>query len=468
MRPFPPQREEDFAPFFPQEALRRGLAYTRAGRVLRVYRVGERLLGEVQGTAPEPYRLEVSPMGGSCTCPYPGFPCKHMAALLYAYLDRPGLPDLEALLEDLSPEEAKALLKRALALPGLALALGRLLFSEKTLKAELGELKRLFRLGQGREEAYALALAPDRMGEEEVLLFLETLLEAPFDPTPLLEGALERYRALGLGPLPLLRFYRQAPLWPLREAFLKEALQQPEEALRALKEEDPGERALKAQLLLDLGREEEALALLKGHLEEVEDYLRLVQALLQKERLGEALAYAEEARAWFGRDPRLLPLLDLLAQHRGWPEDHEARFALRPNLEDYLALKAKLGRGFHEVRAGLLRRVRDPLLLARILLLEEDWKALDRLLKDLPPPLRPDLARLLKERLPEEALRLYLEAAQEGVEAGHRAGYRRAAQLLKEALPLNPRRVRAWAEEVLRRYPRRRALREELGALLGA
>ena len=38
MGPFPPEREEDFAPLFPQEVLRRGLAYAREGRVLRVYR----------------------------------------------------------------------------------------------------------------------------------------------------------------------------------------------------------------------------------------------------------------------------------------------------------------------------------------------------------------------------------------------------------------------------------------------
>lgn len=86
---FPPEKEEDFAAFFPEEVLRRGLAYAREGRVRRVFRVGERLLGEVQGSEPRPYRVEVGPgLVGSCTCPYPFFPCKHAAALLYAYLER--------------------------------------------------------------------------------------------------------------------------------------------------------------------------------------------------------------------------------------------------------------------------------------------------------------------------------------------------------------------------------------------
>ena len=80
---FPPEKEEDFAAFFPEEVARRGLAYAREGRVRRVFRVGERLLGEVQGSEPRPYRVEVGPgLVGSCTCPYPFFPCKHAAALL--------------------------------------------------------------------------------------------------------------------------------------------------------------------------------------------------------------------------------------------------------------------------------------------------------------------------------------------------------------------------------------------------
>ena len=194
------------------------------------------------------------------------------------------------------------------------------------------------------------------------------------------------------------------------------------------------------------------MGVLREGLEGVEDYLAFVERLLRLGRREEALRYAEEAVAWFGRDPRLLPLLDLLVAHRGGVEDHRARFRLRPNLEDYLALKAKLGRAFAEERPRLLRQVQDPALLARIYLLEEDWKALDRLRGS---PL-------------EEAVRLYLEAAKARVEAGGRAAYREAAGLLGRLARLDPKRAREAAWGLVRAYPRRRALREELAPLLGS
>ena len=207
---------------------------------------------------------------------------------------------------------------------------------------------------------------------------------------------------------------------------------------------------------------------LRAGLEGGADYLAFVERLLRLGRREEALRYAEEAVAWFGKDPRLLPLLDLLVAHRGGVEDHRARFRLRPNLEDYLALKAKLGRTFAEERPRLLRQVQDPALLARIHLLEEDWKALDRLLKRASPEVYPALAAALEERLPQEAARLYLEAAKARVEAGGRAAYREAAGLLGRLARLDPKRAREAAWGLVRAYPRRRALREELAPLLGS
>jgi len=133
-----------------------------------------------------------------------------------------------------------------------------------------------------------------------------------------------------------------------------------------------------------------------------------------------------------------------------------------------LALKAKLGRGFAEERPRLLRQVQDPALLARIHLLEEDWKALDRLLKRASPEAYPALAAVLEERLPQEAARLYLEAAKARVEAGGRAAYREAAGLLGRLARLDPKRAREAAWGLVRAYPRRRALREELAPLLGS
>ncbi|GLV47960.1 hypothetical protein TJA_11180 [Thermus sp. LT1-2-5] len=469
MRPFPPQGEEDFAPFFPEELLRRGLAYAREGRVRRVFRVGERLFGEVQGSAPLPYRVEVGPgLSGRCECPYPDFPCKHAAALLYAYLERQP-EDLRARLEALPPEEAKALLLRLARVPEVAFRLKEVLAPEEAFREGVRRLRQAFRLGEGEEEVEALLLRLEEAGREEVEAFLEALVQAPFDPEPYLRQALARYQALSPRLRFLLGLYLRYPSEALGEAFLEAAKGAPEEALSLLKGQDPSglKRALRAELLFRLGREEEGLAALREGLEGVEDYLQLVARLLALGRLEEALFYAEEALAWFGRDPRLLPLLDLLVAHRGRVEDHRARFAIRPNLEDYLALKAKLGRGFAEERARLLRQVQDPTLLAQIYLLEEDWKGLERLLKRAPPERYPALAELLEERLPEEAFRLYREAAWRLAEAGGRARYEEAARLLRRAARLDPKGAEEAALALLRAYPRRFALREALTPLLG-
>ncbi|KHG66557.1 hypothetical protein QT17_01080 [Thermus sp. 2.9] len=468
MRPFPPQSEEDFAPFFPEELLRRGLAYAREGRVRRVFRVGERLLGEVQGSAPLPYRVEVGPgLSGRCDCPYPDFPCKHTAALLYAYLERRP-EDLQARLEALPPEEAKALLLRLARVPEVAFRLKEALAPEEAFREGVRRLRQAFRLGEGEEEVEALLLRLEEAGREEVETLLEALLQAPFDPEPYLRLALARYQALSPRLPFLLGLYLRHPSEALGEAFLKAAEGAPEEALALLKGKDPSglKRALRAELLFRLGREEEALAALKEGLEGVEDYFLLVERLLALGRLEEALFYAEEALAWFGRDPRLLPLLDLLVAHRGRVEDHRARFALRPNLEDYLALKAKLGKAFYQERPRLLRQM-DLLLLARIHLLEEDWRALERLLERASPEHYPALAGLLEEKLPEEAFRLYREAARRLVEAGGRARYAEAARLLQQAARLDPKGAEEAALALLRAYPRRRALQEALTPLFG-
>jgi hypothetical protein len=465
--PFPPEKEEDFAPFFPREVLRRGLAYAKEGRVRRVFRVGDWLLGEVQGSEPRPYRVEVGPgLWGSCTCPYPDFPCKHAAALLYAYLEARPREDLLMSLERLPPEEAKALLKALAQVPEVALWLGEVLLPEKSFLEGVRALRQAFLLGGGEEEAKALLLRLPRVGEKEVLAFLEALLEAPFDPEPYLRAGVGRYLELAQDPLPLFRLYLKAPSPALEEALLELGKRDPEGLLPHLSGKDPWglKRGLKERLLLALGREEEALGLMREHLEGPEDYLALVERLLALGREEEALRYAEEALEWFGKDPRLFPLVDLLARRRGRPEDLALRFAFRPSLEDYAALKALLGRAFPEKRRELLKGVRDPALLARIHLLEEDWRALDRLLKGAPRVAYPALAEVLEGRLPEEALRLYLEAARDLVEAGGRERYREAARLLAKARALDPGRVAAFLKDLRTLYPRRRALWEELGS----
>jgi tetratricopeptide (TPR) repeat protein len=468
--PFPPEKEEDFAPFFPREVLRRGLAYAKEGRVRRVFRVGDWLLGEVQGSEPRPYRVEVGPgLWGSCTCPYPDFPCKHAAALLYAYLEARPREDLLMSLERLPPEEAKALLKALAQVPEVALWLGEVLLPEKSFLEGVRALRQAFLLGGGEEEAKALLLRLPRVGEKEVLAFLEALLEAPFDPEPYLRAGVGRYLELAQDPLPLLRLYLKAPSPALEEALLELGKRDPEGLLPHLSGKDPWglKRGLKERLLLALGREEEALGLMREHLEGPEDYLALVERLLALGREEEALRYAEEALEWFGKDPRLFPLVDLLARRRGRPEDLALRFAFRPSLEDYAALKALLGRAFPEKRRELLKGVRDPALLARIHLLEEDWGALDRLLRRAPLQAYPALAEALEERLPEEAKRLYLEAARHLVEEGGKERYRKAADLLQRVARLDPEGARKAARGLLLAHPRRRALKEALASLAG-
>lgn len=470
MGPFPPKREEDFAPLFPQEVLRRGLAYAREGRVLRVYRVGERLLGEVQGSAPAPYRVEVGPGGGGgCTCPYPGFPCKHAAALLYAYVEGRPREDLLEALGRLSAEEAKGLLQALAQVPEVAWLLGEALLPERTFLQGVRALRQALFLGGGEEEAKALLLRLPRVGEKEVLAFLQALLEAPFDPEPYLRAGLRRYLEVAGNPAPLLGLFEKAPFPALEEALLALGKAAPEALLPLLSGRDPGglKRALRVKLLFALGREAEALGLMREHLEAPEDYLALVERLLALGREAEALGYAEEALEWFGKDPRLFPLADLLASRRGRPEDLFLRFAFRPSLEDYAALRALLGRAFPERRKELLRRVEDPALLARIHLLEEDWRSLDRLLRRAPLQAYPALAEALEERLPEEAKRLYLEAARHLVEEGGRARYREAADLLRRAARLDPEGARQAARGLLLAYPRRRALKEALASLVG-
>ncbi|WP_114313242.1 SWIM zinc finger family protein [Thermus caldifontis] len=468
MPPFPPREERDFASLVPKEVLRRGLAYYQEGRVLRVFRVGERIVGLVQGSAEVPYQVEVGPgLVGRCTCPYPDFPCKHAAALLYAYVEG-RVPDLAPLIEALTPDEAKDLLQRLAQIPEVAFYLAEALAPGRAFMEGVRHLRRAFRMGGGEAEAKALLLRLDRVGREEVEAYLEVLLEAPFDPEPYLKAALERYLALSPRLSFLLGLYLKHPSEALREAFLRAGEREAEEALRLLRGQDAWglKRGLRAELLFHLGWVEEGLAALREGLEGVEDYLHLVNRLLSLGRLAEALKYAEEARDWFGKDPRLLPLLDLLVAHRGFPEDHRARFGVQPNLEDYLALKAKLGREFFAERKALLRRVQDPALLARIHLLEEDWKALDRLLKSTPPEAYPRLAEALEEGLPEEAKRLYREAARLQVAQGTRKAYQEAARLLLRLSRLDPKAGKEEALAMVLAYPRRPALREELAPLL--
>jgi len=94
---------------FTFQSLTRGLRYFKSGRVLQVESVdgGSAIVGHVDGTRDEPYevRISVERQGeelrffGVCSCPV-GVWCKHVAAVLAAAREQPGL--------DVSPDAAEA------------------------------------------------------------------------------------------------------------------------------------------------------------------------------------------------------------------------------------------------------------------------------------------------------------------------------------------------------------------------
>ena len=113
--------------------LQRGRAYYRAGSVdLKSLRWEEPTLeAVVQGGRPEPYRVRITlaqspdglkPLDVSCTCPYDGRWCKHGVAALLAACDVREIFEelpLAQRLNQLSGDQAKALLRKLAAVPGV-------------------------------------------------------------------------------------------------------------------------------------------------------------------------------------------------------------------------------------------------------------------------------------------------------------------------------------------------------------
>ncbi|MDX2007175.1 MAG: SWIM zinc finger family protein [Meiothermus sp.] len=104
--------------------LERGKELFLRGAVLEAARGRNRLQARVRGSLPFPYRVEIAFAKGewSCTCPYPGLVCKHVAAVAFAALEAPELfaskklgkdspINLEAL-QQLSDEELYRFLQR--------------------------------------------------------------------------------------------------------------------------------------------------------------------------------------------------------------------------------------------------------------------------------------------------------------------------------------------------------------------
>jgi SWIM zinc finger len=87
--------DEDVSQLFEDRIMERGIKYFEQGRVLRPFVYRDSIMAECQGTMPENYYIRVDLHGGnlvaSCTCPYALGYCKHIAAVLYGWLKKPGL-----------------------------------------------------------------------------------------------------------------------------------------------------------------------------------------------------------------------------------------------------------------------------------------------------------------------------------------------------------------------------------------
>ena len=101
------------------ESFRRGEEYERRGAVVSLVRRGDRLMAEVEGSEPEPYRVAVrfdaaGVVDAVCSCPYAwGGWCKHIVAALLVALHDPDAveerPTVEALLASLDDDRLRAL-----------------------------------------------------------------------------------------------------------------------------------------------------------------------------------------------------------------------------------------------------------------------------------------------------------------------------------------------------------------------
>ncbi len=105
--------ESEIVRLFESRIYERGKEYFLEGRVKRAIVYHNNLMADVKGTVPEEYHISIEVRDGnvvaSCTCPYAFGYCKHIAALLYAWVKRPGMfKDLgrsEEMLKRLSRDE---------------------------------------------------------------------------------------------------------------------------------------------------------------------------------------------------------------------------------------------------------------------------------------------------------------------------------------------------------------------------
>ena len=103
------------------ESYRRGEPYFKRGAIQGARRSGRVLRAQCEGSRPEPYRVhvELAPAGiayAHCSCPVGAEGrCKHIAALLIAWLEQPEsfaeVEDIEVALAERDSEELRAMLR---------------------------------------------------------------------------------------------------------------------------------------------------------------------------------------------------------------------------------------------------------------------------------------------------------------------------------------------------------------------
>ena len=86
---------EEVSLLFEDKIFERGVKYFEQGRIRRPFVYRESLMAECQGTLPEDYHIRVDLREGnfvaSCTCPYAFGYCKHIAAVLIAWVKNPSM-----------------------------------------------------------------------------------------------------------------------------------------------------------------------------------------------------------------------------------------------------------------------------------------------------------------------------------------------------------------------------------------
>ncbi|HEY3422266.1 MAG TPA: SWIM zinc finger family protein, partial [Methanocellaceae archaeon] len=109
-------KEADVEKLFEPRIFERGKQYYEQGRVERPVVYKKSIMAECRGTQPENYGIHIDVDGdhivATCTCPYTSGNCKHVAAVMFAWLKNPSMfTDLGQAEELLKRQEKGALVE---------------------------------------------------------------------------------------------------------------------------------------------------------------------------------------------------------------------------------------------------------------------------------------------------------------------------------------------------------------------